>query len=219
MSNFLKKIFTKENMKKFFKTFIWLGILLFVIDIASKWIVLKHFGVSAMKTGVGKDDGAIPIIKNFLYIGGAINPYAAYSFHLFKSELTNRIAYAVISVVMSVGFSWYFAKSYKKLSTWTKVALILIIAGGIGNLIDRCFYWNSTVGFSGVIDWIQIYVKNVPIFGSFNIADSCLVVGIIILIIVLLVDEVKETIAKGKKGEYKYSPEELKEKNESDKNN
>lgn len=219
MKNFLKKLFTKENAKKFFKTFAWLGILLFIIDIVSKWVVLKHFGVSAMNMGIGKDNGAIPVINNFLYIGGAINPYIAYSFHLFESEIANRITNAIISIVMSVGFTWYFVKSYKKLNSWTKAALILIIAGGFGNMIDRCFYWNSTVGFSGVIDWIQIYIKDVPIFGSFNIADSCLVIGIIILLVILIVEEVKETIAKGKNGEYKYSPEELKEKNETNKGN
>lgn len=208
----MKKIFTKENMKKFFRTYIWLGVLLFVIDIVTKWVVFNHFGLTRMSNGVYKENGAIQIIKNFIYIGGAINPNAAYSFHLFSKDIGNRIFFASISVILSGCFIWYYVKNYKKLGTWVKVSLILMISGGIGNLIDRCFYWDKTVGFSGVIDWIQFYVGGVQIFGSFNIADACLVIGIIILVIVLIIDEIKEAMKKGKDGEYKYSPKELEEK-------
>lgn len=216
----MKNIFTKENFKKFFKTFIWLMVLLFVIDIVTKWVVFNHFGKEVMLSGIDKDNGGIQIIKNFIYIGGAINPYAAYSFHLFSNELANRIAYASISVIMTGAFIVFYVIKYKSLKTIEKLSLALMIAGGFGNLIDRVFYWNSTVGFSGVIDWIQFYIGGNPIFGSFNIADSCLVVGIIILIIDIIVEEVKESIEKSKRGEYKYSPEELKEKeNEDNKSN
>ena len=216
----MKKIFTKENLKKFFNTYIWLMVLLFVIDIVTKWVVFNHFGKEQMISGVDKDNGGIQIIKNFIYIGGAINPYAAYSFHLFKGELANRISYASISIIMTGAFIAYFIIKYKSLKTVEKISLALMIAGGFGNLIDRVFYWNNTVGFSGVIDWIQFYVGGNPIFGSFNIADASLVVGIIVLIIEIIVEEVKESIEKGKRGEYKYSPEELKEKeNEGNKSN
>ena len=63
-------------------------------------------------------------------------------------------------------------------------------------------------GFDGVIDWI-IFKFGSWEFAMFNIADSCLVIGIIVFIIAMIIDEVKEVKARAKRGEYKYSPEEL----------
>lgn len=182
-------------------------VLLFVIDIVTKWVVVKHFGVDKMNEGITSSNGAITVIKNFAYIGGAINKGAAYSI------LISRPVLLVISVVMTGAFIAYYIYDYKKLKTVYKISLALMIAGGFGNLIDRAFYWPATTGFNGVIDWIIFEINGFPIFGTFNIADSCLVVGIVILIIQLIIEEVKETIEKGKKGEYKYSPEELEKKN------
>ena len=56
-----------------------------------------------------------------------------------------------------------------------------------------------------LIDWISISFFP-PIF---NIADSSLVIGAAILLVLFIIELVKEGIAKGKRGEYKYSPKEL----------
>ena len=53
-------------------------------------------------------------------------------------------------------------------------------------LIDRTFFFNR-----GVIDFISIQ-SWFPNFGIFNIADSCLVVGLILLIVYFVIDEFKE---------------------------
>lgn len=203
----MKKIFTKENMKKFFGTYIWLMVLLFVIDIVTKWIVVNHYGVDLMNRRVSHDSPeVITVIKDFCYIGGAINNKAAFSLG------PNRWILLAISIIMTAAFIIYYVHEFKKMNTTTKVALALMIAGGFGNLIDRAFYWPSTTGFNGVVDWI-LFVFWGHEFAMFNIADSCLVIGIIILIVEIVIDEVKNTIEKGKKGEYKYSPEELEKKN------
>lgn len=212
----MKKIFAKENLKKFFNTYIWLMLILFVIDIVTKWVIVKYFGVDVISRENGVrhyDPEAITIIKNFCYIGGAINNKAAFSLG------PNRVILLLISVIMSGAFIAYYAKEFKKMSKVTKIALAIMIAGAVGNLIDRAFYWPSTTGFDGVVDWI-LFVFWGHEFAMFNIADSCLVIGIIILIVELIIDEVKSTIEKGRKGEYKYSPEELeKKKNEGNKSN
>lgn len=210
IKEFFKKTFTKENWKKFFRTYIWLMVLLFIIDIVTKWAVVNYYGVARMNERVDSTTGAIAVIKNFCYIGGSINNKAAFSLG------PNRGILLAISVVMSGAFIAYYCVQYKKLSTVYKVALALMIAGGVGNMIDRAFYWPSTTGFDGVVDWI-IFVFWGHEFAMFNIADSCLVVGIIIIFIEIIIEEVKETIKKGKEGEYKYSPEELKAQKEQNK--
>lgn len=209
--DFFKKIFTKENLLKFFKTYIWLMVLLFVIDISTKWAIVKHFGVDGVNTQAHSESGAIPVIKGFCYIGAAINDGAAFS--MFAGS---RIPLLLISVIMTGAFITYYIVQYKKLNAIYKIALALMIAGGFGNLIDRAFYWPSTTGFDGVIDWIIFKFGNWE-FAMFNIADACLVIGIIVVIIAIAIDEIKETKAKAKRGEYKYSPEELEKMNKENK--
>ena len=185
-------------------------ILLFVIDIVTKWVVVNHFGVSLMNEGIRHSDPeVITIIKNFCYIGGAINNKAAFSLG------PSRVILLIISIVMSVGFIAFYIIQYKKINTVYKLALALMIAGAVGNLIDRAFYWPSTTGFDGVVDWI-IFVFWGWEFAMFNIADACLVVGIIIILIEMLIEEIKEAKKKAKRGEYKYSPEQLEKKNKDE---
>ena len=59
--------------------------------------------------------------------------------------------------------------------------MILILAGGIGNLIDRIFR-----GY--VIDFIDINLFNFP---NFNIADMSIVIGVIIIFI-MIINSIKE---------------------------
>lgn len=185
-------------------------ILLFVIDIVTKWVVVNHFGVSLMNEGIRHSDPeVITIIKNFCYIGGAINNKAAFSLG------PSRVILLIISIVMSVGFIAFYIIQYKKINTVYKLALALMIAGAVGNLIDRAFYWPSTTGFDGVVDWI-IFVFWGWEFAMFNIADACLVVGIIIILIEMLIEEIKEAKKKAKRGEFKYSPEQLEKKNKDE---
>ena len=212
MKEFFKKIFTKENMKKFFFSFIWLMVLMFVIDIVTKWVIANHFGVDLMNRQVHSTDSeVITIIKNFCYIGGAINNKAAFSLG------PSRVVLLIISIVMSAGFIAFYIYQYKKLNTVYKLALALMISGAVGNLIDRAFYWPSTTGFDGVIDWI-IFVFWGWEFAMFNIADACLVIGIIIILVEMLIEEIKEAKKKAARGEYKYSPEQL-EKQKQDEGN
>ena len=212
IGEFFKKLFTKENLKKFFRTYIWLMVLLFVIDIATKWIVFNHFGLEAMVSGRRSESGAIPVIDGFCYIGGSINDGAAFSMLSGK-----RVLLLLISVVMTGIFIAYYVTQFKKLDTAFKVGMALMISGAFGNLIDRAFYWNAITGFDGVIDWIIFKFGNWE-FAMFNIADSCLVIGIIVVIIKMIVDEIKIAKEKAKRGEYNYSPEELEKMNKEKEN-
>ena len=206
MKKFFAKLFTKENMKKFFYSFVWLMVLMFVIDIVTKWAVVNHFGVDEMNLGIRHEDSnVVTVIKNFIYIGGSINNKAAFSLG------PSRVVLLIISIVMSAGFIAFYIIQYKKLNTVYKLSLALMISGAIGNLIDRAFYWPSTTGFDGVVDWI-IFVFWGWEFAMFNIADACLVVGIIIIVVEMLIEEIKEAKKKAARGEYKYSPEQLEKK-------
>ena len=206
MKEFFKKLFTKENMKRFFFSFIWLMVLVFALDIMSKWLVVNHFGPNHTVTSKAE---MIQLIPNFLYIGQSYNQGAAWSI---GAGQTGRIIFIVVSLVAGGGLIAYYvyATKKRKLTTTIKIALALMIAGAIGNLIDRALYWPNIVGFSGVVDWISVWFGSYS-FPIFNLADAALVVGVIILLIYVIVESIKDSIKAGKEGQYKYSPKELKE--------
>ena len=87
--------------------------------------------------------------------------------------------FAVITLVVMVGAIWYLHKHMED-SLWLVFGLTLIIAGGLGNFIDR-----MSQGF--VVDMFHLDFIN---FAIFNVADSYLTVGVIVLLIAMLKEEV-----------------------------
>ena len=87
--------------------------------------------------------------------------------------------FAVITLVVMVGAIWYLHKHMED-SIWMVLGLTLIIAGGLGNFIDR-----MSQGF--VVDMFHLDFIN---FAIFNVADSYLTVGVIVLLIAMLKEEV-----------------------------
>lgn len=173
----------KIALKKIFRSYIWLFVLLFALDVLSKWLV-----VGALKS----EGNSIEVIKDFFYITLSFNTGSAFS--LGAGNMAMRIVFIVISWLMSIGISFYYIRHYKKEDLWMNAVYAMLLAGALGNLIDRTFYWEETVGFTGVIDFLQFYIfgRNANPFATFNIADASLVVGVAIAIIVVIVRLIKE---------------------------
>ena len=89
-----------------------------------------------------------------------------------------QLLFAVITLVVVVGAIWYLHKHMED-SLWTVSGLVLIIAGGLGNFIDRV-----SQGF--VVDMFHLDFVN---FAIFNVADSYLTVGVIVLLLAMLKEE------------------------------
>ena len=66
----------------------------------------------------------------------------------------------------------------EELSKYESIALVMILSGGIGNLIDRTLWGH-------VIDFIHFYYKNYS-FYIFNFADTFITIGVMIYILDLL---------------------------------
>ena len=86
--------------------------------------------------------------------------------------------FAVITLVVIGAAIWYLSKHIIG-SAWLLSGLSLIIAGGIGNFIDR-----MRQGF--VVDMFQLDFIN---FAIFNVADSYLTIGVLVLIVMMLKEE------------------------------
>lgn len=197
----------KENkflsiLKKIFFSYAWIPFVVVGIDLLTKWLVQTHLEWRQQVT----------IIPNFLFVTLEYNLGAAWSL-----GYGLRWLWITVSVVLSAGLTFYFVKQFKKLITIYRVVLTLMIGGAVGNMIDRCFYWEKLVGFDGVIDWISFYLGDkIGYFPTFNVADSCLVIGVIIMIIVLVIEIIKDAKAKAKDGAYTMKPKDYEAKKEAE---
>lgn len=176
MNNEFKKKFLLA-LKWFFYSFIWLGLILLAVDIITKNVVHHASG--------GNETWNVILIPNFLRISYVLNPNAAFGLG-FDDPILNRVLYIIVAFIgLGIMIAVYVLR-FKRIHKYVKACLSMMIVGAIGNLIDRLFY-----GFANycVIDWIDFY----GIWKwNFNIADSCIVVGTIMLIIWLIVAEIKD---------------------------
>jgi len=141
--------------------FWWLALLVLVADQLTKVWVIQSFSL-------GESIQLLPVF-NFTY---ARNYGAAFSF-LGDAGGWQRWLFTLIAVVVSVVLSVWLARLQRpqwKLS----LALVLIVAGAIGNLIDRSLY-----GY--VVDFLHVYYQDWH-YPVFNIADCAITIGAALLI-------------------------------------
>ncbi|EEU88031.1 signal peptidase II [Enterococcus faecalis] len=146
--------------------------LLVGLDQWSKYLTVQNISLGETKE----------FIPGFLSLTHLRNTGAAWS--LLEGKM---IFFYVITVIVSVVIIYLLIKNYKK-SVWYSVGLSFVLAGAIGNFIDR-------VRLGYVVDMLQTDFMNFPIF---NVADSTLVVGVICIFIYLILDE--KAAKEGKNG-------------------
>ena len=101
------------------------------------------------------------------------NTGAAFSF-LSEAGGWQRWFFAGLALVISVVIAVWLAR-LKRHETLLAVALSLVLGGAIGNLIDRLAY-----GY--VIDFLDVYYQNWH-WPAFNIADSSITLGVILMLV------------------------------------
>ena len=117
-----------------------------------------------------KPQNAVPVIDGIIRFRYVENTGAAFSM---LSD--NTWILSIVTGILIIGIIVYLilGKSSSKLET---VSLVMIAAGGIGNLIDRIFR-----GF--VVDFIEYLFME---WGVFNFADILVTVGAVLLVISVL---------------------------------
>ena len=126
----------------------------------------------------------IPKLLNFTY---TVNTRAAFGSDWGLGKLFGEngvMIFFIVITVLAVGLFGYLLFKKPKKGMLFRIAFSLIIAGALGNLYDRVF-------LEGVRDFIEFEYLGLTIFGSttfaiFNIADSCVVIGVIMLLIFYL---------------------------------
>ncbi len=98
------------------------------------------------------------------------------AFGLFQG---NNDFFKVVSIIVCLIIIFYFPRI--SVQAWTiRLALMMQLGGAVGNLIDR-------FQFGHVVDFISI-----GSFPVFNIADSCISIGVGILLLGIVLDDLKK---------------------------
>lgn len=144
-------------------------ILLVAIDQITKALAASYLSIG--DTGFSFSIGSFDVFS----ITHVRNKGAAWSILEGKTYLL--IAIAVIAIIIA----FYFIFKDKIKSRIGVISLIMIISGGIGNLIDR-------VRLKEVVDFIKVDFISFPVF---NFADICVVVGAIIFCLWIVLSDIK----------------------------
>ena len=143
-------------------SWLWLSLLVLVIDQASKFYFENKLEMFQQ----------IVIIPDYFSWTLAYNTGAAFSF-LADSSGWQRWLFALIAIVVSaVLVVWL--KRLGRNETWLAIALALVLGGALGNLYDR-------IALGHVIDFILVHWQNRWYFPAFNLADSAITLGAILL--------------------------------------
>lgn len=124
----------------------------------------------------------ITIIENFFYITSHRNSGAAWG--ILQGQM---LFFYIVTAVVVIGIIYYMQK-FAKNDTLLAIGLSFVLGGAIGNFIDRLFHQE-------VVDFADFYIFNYN-FPIFNVADSALSIGVIIVIIATIMDERKKGKAK-----------------------
>jgi signal peptidase II len=149
--------------RKAFKTCIGVSMAIVVLDQLSKWAILKW----------------VPLydkiaLASFINITHQQNRGAAFSF-LAGASGWQRWFFSALAIVVSIAIVLWLWRIRKERLLVLSSGLALVLGGAIGNVIDR-------LRFGYVVDFIQVLIAGWP-FPSFNVADSAITVGAVLLII------------------------------------
>ena len=124
-------------------------------------------------TNVLQPVGAMPLIPHVVELRFVLNQGMAFSL-LSGKQLFLIIATSV--ALLAVAYGLFFRSRGKRLQ---QAALVLVLGGGIGNLIDRVLNGE-------VVDYINLLFMR---FAVFNFADICVCVGVALWVLVIFLEE------------------------------
>lgn len=144
------------------------ALLIIIVDQATKWMIKSKLTLGEARSVIG----------DFFLITSHRNRGAAFS--ILQGQ---RWFFLLITVAVVVGVIVYLQRMRREGRTLMCVALCLLLGGAVGNFIDRALYGE-------VVDFLQFNFR-FSLFGKdidytypiFNVADSAIVVGVILILV------------------------------------
>ena len=141
------------------------GLAVLVVDQLTKLWIVQYFGAEGVRP-------AIPIFGQVLTLYYVQNTGVAFS--LFAGQ---NIKFLLIAVAF--GLICYLYWRFRDTATlWLRLGFALVLGGAIGNLLDR-------LARSYVVDFVHFQIPGIFNFAVFNVADSAITIGVIVIAISL----------------------------------
>jgi len=152
----------KFSIHKKYPLTIVVSLSVIILDQCTKYLIIKSFALHQ----------SLDLIEHYLTIVHIRNKGIAFGL-LAEQGGGTRTIFLIITSLFAIAFIFYLLSSLKDRQTYATVTLALILGGAIGNLIDR-IRWGEVVDFI-YVHWYQYY------WPAFNVADSAITVGAILL--------------------------------------
>ncbi|HFH9837651.1 TPA: signal peptidase II [Streptococcus suis] len=144
------------------------GFPLLVVVLISLDQLVKYWTVNNVELGTVRD-----FIPGFMSLSYLRNYGAAWS--ILQNQ---QWFFTLVTLVVVAGLVWYYIKNIEG-NLLTLASLSLVLAGALGNFIDR-------VRLGYVVDMFHLDLFSFPVF---NVADICLTIGVAILFICIMKEE------------------------------
>lgn len=143
-------------------------------------VLIVDQATKAWATAKLKPVGIIEVLPDFFRFSYALNRGVAFS--LFADvEFNIRWILAAISALAAAMVAHYLARTPARQRRLC-LSLSLLLAGIVGNLIDR-------VRLGEVVDFIELHWRDQFTWPTFNVADSAICIGAVLLALELLMEE------------------------------
>lgn len=157
---------------------LWLGVVVIVLDQWTKWLIVQRFEEFQRLE-------LLPVLE-FMRLH---NEGAAFSF-LDDAGGWQRWLFIGLAVAVSAGILVWLRRLPAKGQGLLSAGLSLILGGALGNVIDRVVHGH-------VIDFIRVHYEE-HYFPAFNVADSAITVGAVLIVLDNLLELDRARAAKKK---------------------
>jgi len=150
----------EQAMRKYF---FLIAVIVLLLDRIAKWAIASNIALH----------DSVVVIPGFLRLTHVQNTGAAFGLFAessFQWKVGALVSFSILALVIVSALLW---KNSHSLST-TTIGLSLILGGAMGNLWDRMVSGH-------VVDFLDFYVGSYH-WPAFNVADSAIVVGAILLV-------------------------------------
>lgn len=115
-----------------------------------------------------------PVIPGLFNLTLAFNKGVAFGMFADLGDGLRQVMLGITAAVALAAVGWFFVRDYAG-DLIGQGALVMILGGAIGNIIDR-------VRLGMVVDFLDVYVNEWH-WPAFNIADSAICIGVVVLLL------------------------------------
>jgi signal peptidase II len=152
----------------------------FLLIISPLWVLLDQLtkALVAARMALGS---SLPVLGDAVRLTYIRNPHGVFSL-----QVGSRAAFLVFSLIAILLILFYYVKIIGR-STWNRLAFCLILGGAVGNFIDRLL-WGEVRDFIDVnIPDIHIGSYHLDRWPVFNVADSGVTIGVVMLLLGMII--------------------------------